>query len=411
MSLHAPPAAGVTATNMQSSCPVVRWSVRLSQRQIMRHIMTTSVMCKVDRSYGPVYEMERMDRYMNKMMNRKSQKDLLHSKGVVVSQGGPNFLSMNKGNARTISRRQRMISFHFAEGLTEILANNDDEIGDVIREEKVTISHVEVGQHYNILNVFWTTGKPDSSAVAAKLVALTGLLNKKMVEKNFMTVIPSIRFVFDTSKTSLQTVDALLKSTGETIKVDPHTFAPPTEVATGYHFQNLLGPRIRAKRVALFFEEFKRSQEAAFRDKGINIQSSRFVYPPDMRLSAQGLDYERIMNLVLSHMQKSRAETNRNVYVADPLPPAVWIEDKEIPADHLKARNSRPDTTVRLSTMRSFIVDHRKKRSAFYKEKEKAKNQMLDNVAEDHLYVMENLYGDNEQEAHEDEDFIDDSNL
>lgn len=370
-------------------------------------------MCwKGDRGWGFEYEHERMDRYMAKMLNRQSQKEVLHQKGVVVSQGAPNFLSMNKGNARTISRRQRMISFHFAEGLTEIFAN-DDEIGAVIREEKVKITHVEVGQHYNVLNVFWCCGKFDTTSVAAKLISLTGKLNKKMVEKNFMTVIPDIRFVFDKSKMSIETVNELLNSTGIKYEVDPHTFAPPTEVATGYHSMNLLGPRIRAKRVALFVEEFKRSQEAAFRDKGINYQAGKFLHPPDMRLNAQGLDYARIMNQVLFHMQKSRADSRSNVYVADPLPPAVWIEDQTIKPDHEKMREQRPDTTVRLSTMRAFILDHRKKRTKVHKEKERAKNEVLDNIAEEHLYVMENLYGDNEEAAveDEDEDFIDDADM
>lgn len=360
---------------------------------INRNLVTTScLMAGVPLlGSGPQHECERMNRYMQKLTNRLSQKDLLHAKGVVVSQGAPNFLAQSKGHARTISRRQKMLSFHFAQGLTEVLAHED--INSIIKEYEVRVTHVEVGQHYNILNVFWTTTRLNRGEVAAKLNSIVGLLNKKMVEKNFMTLIPDIRFIFDTKKMSVDEVETVLRKTGlEPLKSKPQNFVPPTEMATGYKFVEM-GPRIKSRRVALFVEEFKRSQENAFRDRDkVNIRPGKFTCPPDMTLDAFGLDYEKIMNQVMSTMLRSRSQCRQNVPTADPLPPAVWIEDHKMPTDHEKGLDLQPDTTVRLSTMRNFIIDHRRKRTKFFKEKEKQENEHLDSIAEDHLYVMENLY-------------------
>lgn len=373
---------------------------------VVRHLVTTTCLRADERS---AFEMERMGRYMKKLMHKQSQRELIHAKGVVVSEGAPNFLSLNKGHQRTITRRQKMLNYHFMEGITDILATED--IGKVVREEEVRITHVEIGQHYNILNIFWTTDKANVTEVAARLKAITGALNKKMVEKNFMTVIPDIRFVYDRNKMSVESVDVLLKKSGLKPAYNPKNFAPPTEIATGYQFRDPLGPRIRAKRVALFFEEFKKSQETAYADE-INYRNQRFVFPPDMRLDAQGLDYERLMNQVLAHMIRSRSEQCRhNVYVADPLPPAVWIEDHKLPPDHEKMREQKPDTTIRLSTMRSFIVEHRRKRTKYFKERESAKNEQLDSNAEDQLFVMEQLYGGDVMTEGDNDDFVDDGEM
>ena len=370
----------------------------------VRHLATTA--SRRSPGWGPAYENERMDRWMKKLMNRKSQKDLLHSKGVVVSQGAPNFLSRNKGDMRTISRRQKMLGFHFMEGITDVLANDD--IGKVIKEQEVKITHVEVGQHYNYLNIFYTTTKTNKSAVAAKLKSIVGDLNRKMYEKNFMTLIPDIVFCYDQSKALIESVDEILKSKNSGIESSfkPQDFVPPTEVATGYHFMNPIAPRIRANKVALFVEEFRKSQEHVYDDK-INYRTLKFVCPPDMRLDAVGLDYERIMNQVLAHMNRSRSDSRQNVHVADPLPPAVWIEDHRIPPDHEKMREEKPDTTIRLSTMRNFIIDHRRKRTKYFKEKQAAQNEIADSIAEDHLFVMEQLCSRNEGLENDEEDSLD----
>lgn len=346
-----------------------------------------------------------MNRWMDKLTKRETQHDLLHSKGVVVSQGAPNFLTRNKGDRRTISRRQKMLNYHFMQGITDVLANED--IGKVVEENEVKITHVEVNQHYNILNVFWSTTKLDINAVATELKALTGILNKKMYEKNFMTLVPDIRFCYDKGIMSLDTVDSLLKKTGHKSTFKPQDFVPPTEVATGYHFMNPLGPRIRAKKVALFAEEFAKSQETVYDDK-INYKFTKFVYPPDMRLDAVGLDYEKIMNQVLVHVNRIRSDSRQNVHVADPLPPAVWIEDHRIPTDHEKMQMQKPDTTIRLSTMRNFIIEHRRKRTKHFKQRQIAQNQMVDSIAEDHLFVMEQLNSRYEALENEEEDVIED---
>ena len=304
-----------------------------------------------------------------------------------------------------------MLSFHFMQGISEVFAN-EPELSRLIREEQIRVTHAEVGQHFNILNIFWTTDNLERiSFIAQKLHDMVGLVTKKMVEKNFMTLMPTIRFVHDKSKASIEAVNEALTKSGLKPSFDPRNFAPPTELATGYHFLDPLGPRIRAKKVALFYEEFKESQEREYRDKGVNYRTDKFTAPPDMRLDAQGLDYERIMNLVMANVQRSRADAKRRVYVADPLPPAVWVDEHQQPPDHEKARLEKPDTTVRLSTMRQFVIEHRRKRAKFFKEKERAKNEELDGVADDHLYVMDRLYGGGDEESAQmradEEDFMD----
>ena len=318
-------------------------------------------------------------------MGKRSQEELLHPKSVVIAQGVPNFLVKNKGDSKTISRRQKMLNLHFMEGLSDILAN--ESIGTVIREEEVTITHVEVGQHFNILNIFWTTTRSDLTAVGDKLNKLTGILYKKMIERNFMTVIPVIKFNYDKNKTNIDVVNKLLSEDNTYKKygrpsIDAREFIPPTEVASGYHFLDPLGPRRRAKRVALFEQEFKESQERSYRDKEINYKTQTFVCPEDMRLDAQGFDYLKTMNIVLSRMKRVRSQSQP--FVADPLPPSVWVQDHQLPADHELLERKELDTTTRLSTMRQFIVDNRRKKSQKYRQRIKDQEEYYECLADVH---------------------------
>lgn len=280
-----------------------------------------------------------------------------------------------------------MLNFHFMEGISDILAN--ESIGKDIKELEVTITHVEVGQYCHFLNVFWTTKQTDIQHVGEALNMMTGKLNKKLVEKNFCTVIPAIRFIYDKNKVTVETVEKVLRESGVEPSSDPRAFVPPTQAATGYHFLDPLRPRLWQKKVALFYKEFKDSQEIKFRDKGINVMPQKFEAPRDMLLNMQGLDYESLMNQVLAKAKRARAPLSSSPNVADPLPPAVWVEEQQMPPDHLL---SKPlDTTTRLSTMRNFMVNNRRKKSKLHRDKIKDEQELLGALSEVHTVAKDHL--------------------
>jgi ribosome-binding factor A len=351
---------------------------------------------------------------IEKLMNKMSQKDLLHPKSVVVAEGAPNFLTKSRGDQKTISRRQKMLNNHFMQGISDVLAN--DTLGTVLREYEVTITHVEVGQHYNILNIYWTTKRSDIHAIGVKLGELTGKLHKKMIEKNFMTVIPIIKFNFDRSKINIDTVNSLLAQDEnlQTNPVSPQDFIPPSQAATGYHFLDPLGPRFRAKKVALFHQEFKEEQERKHNSPdSVNYQTLKFVHPSDMKLDVQGLDYEKVMNVVLSRLKKARSQTNK--FVADPLPPAVWVEEPKLPPEHEVQRRKILDTTTRLSVMRQFIANNKRQKSHKYRERIKEEEEMIEAVAQVHKEIKDRVFPNNDVvdavHEHDDRDYMEEDDV
>ena len=157
-------------------------------------------------------DFERNGRFMEKLLNRKTIQDVLNpSIGSKTAKGAPSFLVRSKGHTKTISRRQAMLNKHFLQGLTDVIAT-DAEIGSPFHKHQVKVTQVETGQHYNILNIYWSL--PDDKlanvdSVGKELSSLAGILHKKMIERNFMGLMPRIRFNYDQNKAAIQVIESV----------------------------------------------------------------------------------------------------------------------------------------------------------------------------------------------------------
>lgn len=326
-----------------------------------------------------VDEDDRMSRFMKKLIGRKSQHNLLNPKEIISSKGTPTFLTACKGNSRTIKRRQLMLNKHFMQGISDVLAYED--VGKMIIENGVTITHVSVGQHFNHLSIFWTTSSVDFKTVESKLNALIPELTKKLIEKNFMSNIPAIRFIFDRNQINNEMLENIFKEFS--IKSDPKEFTPPSKDATGYHIKNPIGVKQWAKRVAKFSEQFKEEQESKYNETmemKMNYTYTRFEYPPDMALNFAGLDYESYINRVNEKLGKLRSKASN--YVADPLPPAHWVENPDAPPpEHLNVQTKSNDE--RLNALKEFVIANRKKKTFARKIHAREEKEFETSIAED----------------------------
>lgn len=340
-------------------------------------------------------EKERSNRFLSKMMKKKSIEDVLNTTGVEknVATGVPSFLTRSKGHTRTISRRQAMLNKHFIEGLTDVLST--EAVGQTISDYGVRITQVETGQHYNYLNIYWVIPEVTRvTEIGLKLNALGGELAKKMIERNFMTVIPIIRFNFDKNKVATENIYNALKHQQRDTKPDvnkpPVVPEPPTLDAKGYFRIDPLRPKLYQKKVLLFYEEFSKKKSAE--DKS-NYKIPSFKSPEDMNLVVFGLDYKQTMDKILANLKRSRAEHRGYNPVADPLPPSSWVSPSQPTPDHLKDK-IKLDTYDRIQIMKNFIVENKRKKDRMYRVSKAEKDDYYLSISDRLDSVMEKVQSD-----------------
>lgn len=370
----------------------------------VRFLCPTTIARVSFRSYKPTYyedDSHRVQHFMKKMMGRKSQKDLLFPKEIISSKGMPTFLTACKGNSKTIKRRQMMLNKHFMQGISDVLAFEEG-IGKVIKENNVTITHICVGQHYNHLNIFWTTSQLEYKKVEASLNALIPTLTGKLIERNFMGNIPVIRFCFDTNQINTEMLDKAFSNLA--IKSDPTAFTPPTKDATGYVVRPM-GAKRWAKRVAKFNEQFKEEQESTQQEQlamKMNYKYNKFEAPKDMSLDFAGLDYENCMNRVCEQLRRIRSKTLQSEKT-EPLPPAHWVEGPSVPPpDHLRFANDPKATTeYRLKSMKDFIVGNRKKKNYVFKVQAREKEEHIAFISDNLNEARDRIQAKDEEYFHD----------
>lgn len=338
--------------------------------------------CMMHRSCHQLKGDPRTAHFMRKLMGRKSQQNLLHPKEIISSQGKPTFLTANKGDSKTIKRRQLMINKHFMQGISDVLAY--EEFYNVIKADKVSITHISVGQHFNHVNIYWTTGQVDCKQVEKKLNSMIPELAKKLIERNFMSSLPVIRFCFDCHKVNEEMLDSAFKTLS--IRSDATKHVPPSKQATGYSLDNPYGPKRWSRKLVRFDEQFKEEQEARQENllsMKMNYTYSKFEAPPDMALNCAGLDYAKYMNQVHERLRKVRATANS--FVADPLPPAHWVDPPNLlpPPDGSSHRDPKLTTEYRLNAVKNFILGNRKKKFFTHKMQERVKDEHDQLIVED----------------------------
>lgn len=268
-----------------------------------------------------------------------------------------------------------MINKHFMLGISDVLAN-DEQLCHSFKADKVSITHVAVGQHFNHVNIFWTTGEIDFQRVEVKLNSLIPLLTNKLIERNFMSNLPVIRFCFDRNKVNEEMLESAFKKLS--VRSDPTGFVPPTKEATGYKLNNPYGPKQWSKRLVRFDAEFKEEQTARQENllaMKMNYTYTKFTAPPDMALNYGGLDYEKFINQVNEKLRKVRS--GGIDHSGDALPPAHWVDQPNLlpPPDGTDARDPKQTTEYRLQAMKNFVIGNRKKKRFSHKMEERAIEQ------------------------------------
>lgn len=213
--------------------------------------------------------------------------------------------------------------------------------------------------HYcNHVNLYWITSESDVERISEMLNGpLKGNLHQNMLDRHIMNRIPLITFVYDTHENHLQEIERLLKIAdyGEDfVPNDPTLFETPYETLS------------------------KSSGKPPGKQNAIEVTYDciKLQKPPDMKMDVFGLEYEKIMNIVLENLNKSRAQHRSFNAVADPLPPPDWFNQIKPPQDEPVY-----DTDFRLKMMKKFLVDNRKKRQRL--SRTARKNEILEKLSID----------------------------
>ncbi|RWS25550.1 putative ribosome-binding factor A-like protein [Leptotrombidium deliense] len=327
---------------------------------------------------------ERMSRFMNRMLKDQSTKiERVFNPSEIVSKGIPN--RNFEGNTKALKRRQQMLNKNFMETISEILSSTS--FGQELRDLNVVLTQVEISRDYTVLNIFWNTTIAEMTddeilAISKKLQFFTGKLNKMVQEKNFMQVLPIMRFVFDRETFAKKEVEHLLNKAdmGSTFSpTDPTSLETPSERLTSK----------KGKYKTDVSTYIKEGEDIKYTPEPI---VPTFLCPPDMHLNALGLDYRTLINKVLFFMKKSRAEHRNFNAVADPLPPADWVAPPILhaPPDFEESESERVKTAQRVKDMQMFIIENRKKRERLKKQAIKETEERFQLVTEQLDEAMEN---------------------
>ncbi len=222
---------------------------------------------------------------------------------------------------------------------------------------------VRVDNGCNNLNIYWVSKCEDTKRVAQMLDQMKGKLHQHLIDRNFMTSVPWIQFVLDIQENHTEEVERVLKKCdfGEDYKPFDNTL-----FETPYEKINRLDEKPNSK----LNDRFENSEKVY---ELLTLQK-----PNDMKMNLLGLDYELIMNIVLSNLKKSRAQHRSFNAVADPLPPPDW----SIPLTQLNINNESDavyNTEERIKVMKKFLIENRKKKQKL--SREARKRQILEQMA------------------------------
>ena len=199
--------------------------------------------------------------------------------------------------------------------------------------------------------------------------------------------IPQIQFNHDLSCNRAAFVRKLIQKADYGpgfVPSDPTIFTPPTKVISNEEksIEDLKFKRrgfSLYKRSLVLFDEYRTESDPSKTNN--ENKTPVFEHPEDMNLNVLGLDYRSIMDKVLFHMKKTRAEHRGYNAVADPLPPAEWVAPAPFPATDDETEPSlSPDE--RINIMKKFMVDNRKKRHRMSRDARRELDERLMILAE-----------------------------
>lgn len=190
---------------------------------------------------------------------------------------------------------------------------------------------------------------------------MIGRLHQHIIDRNFMHSVPWIHFVLDVQQNHCEEVERLLKKCdfGQDFEPFDNTlFETPYEVIS----------RLDEKPNAKMNTKFENSEKVY---EFLTLQK-----PNDMKMNVLGLNYELIMNIVLSNLKRSRAQHRSFNAVADPLPPTDWSNTTTLDNNEIQAVYN---TDQRIKAMKKFLVENRKKKQRL--SRDARKRDILDQFA------------------------------
>ncbi|CAG2100250.1 unnamed protein product [Medioppia subpectinata] len=257
---------------------------------------------------------------ISKMVNRNEDliTKLMQNRPQIISKGSPNRRNTSNEDNKTsheindkvMTRRMIVLNKQLMQSISDILST--EPIGQELEALKVHITQVRVNKRCDSANVFWISKSDETERVAKMLDQMKGRLRHHVMDRHLMHSVPWIQFVLDVTENHSLEVDRVLKTCdfGPDFKpFDETMFETPYE-------------RVGRKDGKIITNQ---SEESIENMDGI-YEYMKLKKPNDMQMNCLGLNYELIINIVLSNLKKSRAQHRCFNAVADPLPPPDWSE-------------------------------------------------------------------------------------
>lgn len=218
--------------------------------------------------------------------------------------------------------------------------------------------------------------------IGAILNQTKGHIHKALIEKQKNSNVPHLVFVYDEYEDKTQAVSNILSKIKPDLQAkesfDPTQFVPPSKLISDSFAQ--IKPKYFKKKLVPYDEHEAMRQRFEFDQKQTKANATEgheFLYPNDMRLNAADLDYKSMMNRVMFYLSRSRAEILKSKTKFKI--PTNWVPPEDFnqrssaaAADAFSSNVPKatliPETEERLQLMKSFLIQHRRKKLRMSRE-------------------------------------------
>lgn len=260
---------------------------------------------------------------------QNSNKNKLFVAPPVQTEGKPTFLMASKG-IRTghITRRQVVMTRHFTEIISDVLANNlKKQLSDI----GVTVTSIETKAWNKGVNIFYSTEKfKFDKNLHVELKSIITQLRFAITERRLIGRTPQINFVYDESVDLVRNLESVL----DVAKKDK----PKDKIV---------------ELIKTSTNQIKTSE--TYKDSSVDARGIRFSAPHDMTNTILGMDYPMLYDEVALKLERGRGESDRMIS-------NVSLASASIPFIRGPlAVQEQDDPTSRITQMQKFIVSQRKK--------------------------------------------------
>lgn len=307
-----------------------------------------------------------------------------------ISEGSPEQLVVRReGMSRTfLTTRMKVLNTNFSRAVAEIFVA-DDELAKLMEEYKIRITQVRVTPNLRGLHIFWVTKHSDVKKAFEHLNANKGKLHELLIEMQYTNSVPWIVFIYDLHEANEDEIALRLEQCKgdltESEERRQQELLARFESNSTDESENI---KTNISDQISFEDPFKEVpvDEYTQRMQKLNptdyYRNLRLKMPPDMPQDTLGLDYEELMNRVLSTMHRARAQHQFRVTseselnaVGDHLPP---LDMKAVLEKYNSNSNNSAfeyNTEERIKAIKKFVELNRRRRN---KLELKAKRRLLE---------------------------------